>query len=133
MTSIKKVIGFGLLTWLIPFIVSFAFYSPEGEVWLDIFLFKSIMIVLATLIGALFLVKYFKGVTAEYVKEGIIIGLLWLVLNLILDLVILVPMSGMMFGEYVAQIGLRYLMIPIMSIAFGMVAANAKNKQLNKL
>lgn len=121
MTSIKKVIGFGLLTWLIPFVFAFAFYTPDGKIWINQDLFKSIMIVVASLVSSILLVQYFKNVKNNYVKEGIIIGLVWLIINLVLDLFILLPMSKMTFEQYFAQIGLRYLMIPIISSAFGMV------------
>lgn len=121
MTSIKKVFGFGFLTWLIPFVLAFAFYTPDGKVWIGIDLFKSIMIVIASLVGSLLLVKYFKNVRNNYFQEGVIVGLVWLAINLVLDILILLPMSKMALGQYFSQIGLRYLMIPIISTAFGMV------------
>jgi len=114
---------FGLLTWLIPFVVSFLFYSKEGELSIDIFLFKSIMIVVGSITGASLLVIYFKRIEKNYLSEGILVGLVWFLMNVILDLIVLVPMSGMDRGTYVAQIGLRYLVIPVMSIAMGIVAS----------
>lgn len=126
MTSIKKVLSFGFFTWLVPFIAAFAFYTPEGDIRIDLHLFKSIMIVVASFIGALLLVKYFKHVEKNFIKEGISVGLIWLAMNLILDIIILIPMSDMSFGNYIAQIGLRYLMIPIFSTGFGM-ALEQKN------
>jgi len=113
---------FGLLTWLIPFVVSFLFYSKEGELSIDIFLFKSIMIVVGSVTGATLLVIYFKKIEKNYLSEGILVGLVWFLMNMVLDLIVLVPMSGMDIGTYVAQIGLRYLVIPTMSIAMGLVA-----------
>lgn len=127
MTSLKKAFGFGVLTWLIPFVLAFAFYSPQGEIRIDLHLFKSIMIVIASLVGSRLLVRYFKTVQHNYVKEGIMIGMLWLVMNLILDFVILLPMSGMSISDYIAQIGLRYVMIPIFSVGFGKVLENMCN------
>lgn len=121
MTSLKKIIGFGLLTWLIPFVTAFAFFGPDGNIRIDMDLFKSIMIVVASLVSSLLLVLYFKKVKSNYRKEGIVIGLIWLAMNLILDILILLPMSKMALGQYVAQIGLRYLMIPIMSTSFGLL------------
>lgn len=117
-----KVGLFGFLTWLIPFVISFFFYSKDGQPVIDIFLFKSIMIVIASATGASFLVLYFKKIDKNYFHEGIIVGVVWLVINIILDLIILVPMSKMNIGTYFAQIGLRYLVIPIMSISIGYIA-----------
>ncbi|MBI2411243.1 MAG: hypothetical protein HYV32_05120 [Candidatus Kerfeldbacteria bacterium] len=129
MTSIKKVLGFGVLTWLIPFILAFAFYTPQGEIRIDLHLFKSIMIVVASLVGSFLLVRYFKNVHKNYLKEGMRIGVLWLGMNLVLDVLLLIPMSHMSFGDYIAQIGLRYLMIPIFSIGFGMALENSQQNQ----
>jgi uncharacterized membrane protein YpjA len=119
MKKYLKIGLFGFITWLIPFIVSCFFYSREGEPLIDIFLIKTIMIVLFSVVGALLLIIYFKGITGDHLKEGIIVGFVWLIINWVLDLVVLVPMAKMGIATYFAQIGLRYLMIPIMSIAMG--------------
>lgn len=116
-----KVILFGVLLWLIPFGISFLFYK-DGQLMIDIHLFKSIMILIGSVTGAILLVLHFLTIETNYLNEGIIVGLVWFAINIILDLVILVPMSGMSIGTYFAQIGLRYLMIPTMSIAIGYVA-----------
>lgn len=117
-----KIILYGFLTWLIPFLISFFFYNKDAQLVIDIFLFKSIMIVLATAVGLLFLILYFRKITGNYLHEGIMVGLVWFAINILLDIVILIPMSKMNISEYFAQIGLRYLIIPMMSIAMGYIA-----------
>ena len=117
---------YGFLAWLIPFVVAFFFYSKEGGLVIDIFLFKSIMIVVGAISGAFLLVSYFKNIHANYLYEGIIVGLTWLGINILLDLLVLVPMSEMSYADYFAQIGLRYLVMPVMSIMVGAVLANKK-------
>jgi hypothetical protein len=117
-----KILLFGFLTWLIPFVSGFFFYSREGQLLIDIFLFKSIMIVVASITGASLLMLYFRALEKDYLREGITVGLVWFTINILLDLVALVPMSGMSIGDYFAQIGLRYLIIPTMGIAMGYVA-----------
>jgi len=119
-----KIILYGFLTWLIPFITAFLFYTKEGELTIDLFLFKSIMIVAGSAAGALLLIIYFRKIEKNYLREGITVGLAWLAINIILDLIILVPMSQMNTGAYFAEIGLRYLTIPITSTAIGYVAEN---------
>ena len=119
MNKCIKISLYGFLTWLIPFVISFLFYSKDGQPVIDVFLFKSIMIVVGSGTGATLLVLYFKKIKEHYLKEGIIVGLLWFAINIILDLVVLVPMSDIEIGTYFAQIGLRYLVIPIMSVAIG--------------
>jgi hypothetical protein len=115
---------YGLIAWLVPFLVSIPFYTREGKLVIDIFLFKSIMIVVGSITAAILLVSYFKHVQVDYVKQGIIVGVIWFALNILLDLIILLPMSGMSAADYFTQIGLRYLAIPTMSIAIGMVLRN---------
>ena len=117
---------YGFLAWLIPFIASFFFYTREGKLTIDIFLFKTIMIIVGSVSGAILLVLYFKKITADYLKEGIIIGITWFAINILMDLLILIPMSGMPIGNYFTQIGLRYLVIPAMTIAVGAALANKK-------
>jgi uncharacterized membrane protein YpjA len=126
MKKYLKIAFYGFLAWLIPFIASFFFYTREGKLTIDIFLFKTIMIVVGSITGAILLVSYFKKITVDYLKEGITVGVVWFVINILLDLLVLIPMSGMSLSNYFTQIGLRYLVIPAMSIAVGMSLANKK-------
>ena len=119
------IVIYGFLVWLIPFLVAIPFYSPDGAILVDEQLFKSIMIVTGAIVGAFLLVKYFKGISGVYIREGFIIGGVWLIINWILDLIILLPLNGMSPYTYFSQIGIRYLMIPVMSIMAGYIASNA--------
>ena len=123
--NIRKIL-YGFLAWLIPFVTAFFFYSKEGGLVIDLFLFKSIMIVVGAISGAFLLVSYFKRIHVNYLMEGIIVGLTWFVINILLDLLVLVPMSEMSYADYFAQIGLRYLIVPVMSIMVGAALANKK-------
>ncbi len=121
-----KNILYGFLAWLIPFVASFFFYTREGKLTIDIFLFKSIMIVVGSISAAILLVLYFRKINGDYLKEGIIVGLTWLGINVLLDLLVLIPMSGMSIADYFTQIGIRYLVIPVMSITVGAALENRK-------
>ena len=103
------------------------FYGRDGRLSIDIFLFKTIMIVLGAVIGAVFLILYFKRVDENHLREGIILGLIWLAVNWGLDLIVLVPMSKMSLGVYFSQIGLRYLNIPIYSFTIGYLLGRNPN------
>lgn len=117
---------YGFLAWLIPFVTAFFFYSKDGGLVIDIFLFKSIMIVVGAISGAFLLISYFKKISNSYLREGIIVGLTWFSINILLDLLVLIPMSGMSVADYFTQIGLRYLVMPVMSIMVGAALANKK-------
>ena len=123
MSKYLKYSLFGLLTWVVPFVASFFFFDPEtGQTTVDIFLFKSIMILISALLGAYILVKLFKKITDNFIQEAVIISVIWLGINYLLDIVVLLPMSGMAFGQWFIEIGIRYLMIPIWAIAIGYAA-----------
>ncbi|HEX7575986.1 MAG TPA: hypothetical protein VF360_06355, partial [Candidatus Methanoperedens sp.] len=77
MNKYLKNILYGFLAWLIPFVASFFFYTRERELTIDIFLFKSIMIVVGSFCAAFLLVSYFKKIDADYFNEGIIVGFTW--------------------------------------------------------
>ena len=126
MNKYLKIVLYGFLAWLIPFIASFLFYTREGGLTIDIFLFKSIMIIVGSISAAFLLISYFKRVDADYLKEGIMVGVIWFGINILLDLMVLIPMSGMLITNYFTQIGLRYLVIPAMSITVGATLANRK-------
>jgi len=127
MAKILKIIWFGFLTWLIPFIVSFFFVDKTGNYLIPETFFKTIMIVTGGLVGTFLLVKYFIKLKGDYLKEGIVIGLSWLAINLCIDLIFVG--SGffkMSFLSYFTDIGLRYLIIPIYSIGIGYILEKKK-------
>ena len=121
MHSLKHALLYGFLVWLVPFAAAIPFYSRDGELTVDIFLFKTIMIIVGSLIGAHLLVRYFRRVEKNQIREGIYVGALWLLMNWALDFATLVPMNDMAVGVYFSEIGLRYLTMPIFAFAIGAV------------
>lgn len=113
------ILFYGLLAWAIPFVASMFFYDKDGGLLTDIFLFKSIMIVVGTLSAAFLLVLYFRKVKEGFLKESVVVGVLWLIINYILDFIVLLPLSGMEVSEYFVQIGIRYLNIVIITVLVG--------------
>ena len=122
----KRAMLYGLLAWLVPFVSAFPFYGKDGELGIDIFLFKSMMIVVGSTTAAILLVSYFKKVSENYLKEGVVLGIIWVGMSVLLDLIFLLPMSGMVFADYFGQIGVRYLVMPVMTVAMGKVLAEKK-------
>lgn len=112
---------YGLLTWAIPFVVAIFFYDQTGTLQIPETLFKSIMIVIGGITGVVLLVLIF-GKIAPTFKNGLTIGIYWLLLNWALDSLVLIPLSGQSFGEYFSDIGLRYLVVPVIAAAMGYVA-----------
>ena len=117
--KIGKLILFGFFIWLIPFIISILFFNKDGELLVDVFLFKSIMIVVGTFTGACVLIWYFKKVEINFLKTSIVVGLVWFLISIVLDLIVLLPMSGMGVGSYFSELGIRYLSLPILTTTVG--------------
>jgi len=116
------------LTWLVPFVCALPFYGPDG-LMIDQQLFKSIMIVVGSITAAILIIWCFRPVENNFKREAIVTGIVWLLANWILDLIVLVGLLGMALPDYAGQIGLRYLVIPAMVIAAGIVADEAVKRK----
>jgi len=118
MNKYVKLVGFGFLIWLIPFLVSFVIFPLRNA---NRPFFESIMPVFLALTAMIISVLYFKKVEKESLKEGLIAGVLWFVLSLVIDLMLFLPASPMQmsFSDYMMDIGLTYLIILIIPIGIG--------------
>jgi hypothetical protein len=116
-----QIVFYGFLVWLIPFFVSWPLYSPKGEPLYDLQLIKSILIVVGSLVGALLALRYFRDTKKDFAREGAILGISWLIINSVLDIIVLVHiLKGMDLSAWAGQIGIRYLLMPILTTAMGM-------------
>jgi flagellar biosynthesis protein FlhB len=118
MNKYVKLVGFGFLIWLIPFLVSFVIFPLRNT---HRPLFESIMPVVLVLAVMIISVLYFKKIEKESLKEGVIAGVLWFVLSLVIDLMLFLPASPMQmsFSDYMVDIGLTYLIILMIPIGIG--------------
>lgn len=119
MTSWRRALLLGLMVWAVPFIVGLISF-PIRELWRA--LFESIMALILTVIVVISAAVYFEHVKDKYLKEGISIGLLWFAMCILIDLPMFSygPMK-MSLKDYAADIGLAYVMIPTITIGFGVV------------
>jgi hypothetical protein len=116
-----RVTVYGFLSWAIPFVAAIPFFSGPGELRIPQPLFKSLMVVIAGGVGMVLLMLVFRRVRPT-LTSGLAIGGYWLAINWLLDLLILLPMSGMGTVAYFYDIGLRYLLIPMIAAVIGAVA-----------
>ena len=116
-----KLVGFGILTWLIPFVVS-VFIVQLHETQRP--LFESIMAVVVTLSAVAFGNLYLRKVESGFLQQGIVIGVTWLVINILIDLPLFSagPMA-MPLGDYISDIGITYLIIPVVTVGLGWLLA----------
>lgn len=118
----------GFLSWLIPFVVSFFFFRPGGDMILPYATFKGIITVVGVASGSYLLYRYFLLVSGNYIREGMIVGLSWMAINLLLDFVFLVPMARIGASEYLLTIGISYLAIPPIAICMGFILKAKEQK-----
>jgi uncharacterized membrane protein YpjA len=120
--SLRKVTLYGVVSWVVPFAVGAILIGRNGQPRIPIGVFKSLMIVVGSAVGAWLLVRVFRRRPA-FKHPGLVVGFIWLGINIVLDLLILVPLARMNLSDYFGEIALRYLVIPIMAVAIGDVAA----------
>lgn len=116
MIAWSRAVWLAILSWLIPFVLGFALF-PLKKVNPPMFASAMYLAVLVTA-GVLLLI-YFRR-RAVNVREAALVGVLWLVFNLVLDY----PMFShgpmrMTALAYYSEIGLVYLTFP----AFACMAA----------
>jgi hypothetical protein len=114
----------GLASWLIPFAASFLFFDGTGQLLISQPLFKSIMVLVGGVSGAALLVAAFRRIEVSP-ASAFALGCYWLAINLVFDVVALVALMRMPLALYLYDIGLRYLLIPVISTSMGIVAVRA--------
>lgn len=123
MNKYLKIVLFGFLVWLIPFLVSFFVFPLKATMRP---LFESIMPLVLTIVVIILAYYYLKNLDANYIKEGVLIGIIWFIINIAIDLFIFLPPSPMQmsFADYMMDIGLTYVIIPVITIGMGLMADN---------
>ncbi len=83
-------------------------------------LFETVMAVTVAAVGVFFGIAYFQRVPESTWREGLYLGVLWLGISIVIDLFLFMwgPMK-MTFGAYMADIGVTYLIYPIITSGLG--------------
>jgi hypothetical protein len=121
MKKILKIGLFGAIIWAVPFVTSFFFYSKDKQLLIDMTLFKSIMLIIGMITAITLLVLYLSKVERNYIFEAVMVTSVWLVINIILDSLILIPLAGLSVQAYIYEIGLKYFIGPIIGAGFGIL------------
>ena len=119
MIRLRAILVGGLLVWAVPFAASLLFYDRRGSLTIDVFLFKSLMILVSVGFGGWLLLCTLRRMPAPRGLEGLLLGAAWMGVNWGLDAAVLLPITGMDVGSYAASIGLRYLAMPIQGALLG--------------
>jgi hypothetical protein len=112
MNQWRRVVGLGILTWLIPFLVAslaFPFHDSARP------LFESIMAVAVAGTAVIVGLRYLQRLPTTSPREGFMIGMVWFATCVLLDapLILFSGFMQMTPGEYLADIALTYAILPI--------------------
>jgi hypothetical protein len=120
LTSWKRVLALGFLSWLLPFVFSFLVYPIKQA---NPPLFETIMAVAVIFVAALLARRYFRD-RIPRVAEAALLGFLWLAINLTLDYPMFFygPMR-MSAVHYYSEIGAGYLLYPAFLTGASWIAA----------
>jgi hypothetical protein len=125
---------YGFLLWLTTFLVSWILKDVTGTnvetldvTNINVLLFESLIPGALAALTLWFLYLYFKGVPGDFAKAGLVAGIVWLAMNVLLDQLLFSwgPMQ-MSFDRYMYDIGLTYLMIPVITAGAGFLMDRAR-------
>lgn len=118
MKSFLRLILFGVLVWMFALAVAMLI-TPLRTTQRP--LFESIMAVVVAAGTAFFGDWYLRDVKSGFMRASALAGVIWMVVNITLDLPLFLlggPMQMSLAG-YMMDIGLTYMIIPIVMVAIG--------------
>jgi hypothetical protein len=125
MRAWRRALGLGILMWLLPFIVAFLVF-PFRTSWRA--LFESVMALTVSVVAVWLGLAYLRRLPSVGLKDGTFVGLAWWVMCVAIDLPMFSagPME-MSLAEYMADIGLTYVMIPVITTGLGLAYQRARS------
>jgi hypothetical protein len=107
----KRAMGFGFLSWLIPFAISFILFPLKAT---NASLFCSLMSTVVAVTAALLSGLYFRNHRLHGVDEAMVLGVVWLSINLVMDYPMFAyGLMQMTVAQYYSEIGVVYLLYPV--------------------
>ncbi|MFX1258139.1 MAG: hypothetical protein ACFFAN_09785 [Promethearchaeota archaeon] len=89
--QIFRVILFGFLVWFVPALVATLFWDVStNKSIIEMIWFNSLMGFVWSLNFALFAFIYFNGIKKNYSEHGLIAGIIWYIMCVILDFIVVV-------------------------------------------
>jgi hypothetical protein len=119
MRKIVRIILLGIAIWAVPFALGMAIFplvDPASA------LFETIMAVSMALAATVFAYLHLSRCAQPSLDEGLFAGSIWTLMAIALDAPLFIfgpEMMRMAPGEYMADIGLTYFMIPIIAAGIG--------------
>ena len=117
MRKFGRLLGFGFLSWLLTFAGSLCL-SPFRDSQRTTF--ETLIGIVLTASTVLFTLLYFRKISTSFLREGLLLGAAFVFCNILFDLPMFLsgPMQ-MPLAEYMKDIGLAYLSMPLITLAIG--------------
>lgn len=120
-----KIITFGFMVWLIPTIVTYITSFTSG-----LYLFEIISTLSIAITVIIFAYLYFKDLDSHFIRDGIIMGMIWIIISIVLDIVlVLLGITKLTLSQYLFYVAPIYIIIPAVTIGFGLYKDQIKEKQ----
>lgn len=119
MRRLVRIVLLGIAIWAVPFALAMAIFpvvSPASE------LFEAIMAVTLAFATTLFGLIHLSRCAAPSLDEGLLAGSIWMAISVALDLPFFIfgpEQMRMAPADYIADVALTYLMIPIIAGGLG--------------
>ena len=126
MRSVARELGFAVSAWLIPFLASVCLFPLKTS---HAPLFDSLMGTVLAGSTVLLGCAYLRRAAGNAVGIGARLGLVWMLANWLLDGLMFVagPMK-MTLIQYMGDIGVAYLTIPVITVGLGLAASAAARR-----
>jgi hypothetical protein len=119
-----KILNYGFLVWLIPSLVSVTSTFFSGA--MNIFEIISGVAIAVTVIVLSYL--YLNSLNANFIKEGVLIGVIWLIISIIIDVILIAAgISQLSLTSYAMYVAPLYIIIPAITIGLGLYMNRMKN------
>ena len=120
-----KIITFGFMVWLIPTVVTYITSFTSG-----LYLFEIISALSIAITVIIFAYIYFKDLDSHFIRDGIILGMIWIIISIVLDIIlVLLGITKLTLSQYLFYVAPIYIIIPAVTIGFGLYKDQIKEKQ----
>lgn len=111
-------LAYGVVAWAVPYATALAILPLSRT---DPALFKTIEVTVGPIVGTILAVAYFESVTHGFLREGLLLALVWIVENWLLDFVGVLPFTRLTVSRYFLEIGLVYIGMLAPTVGIGYV------------
>ena len=112
-----KIINYGLLVWLVPSLITVIL----GSFLVTMNIFEIVSAAAIAVIVIIFSYLYFKGITENFIKESVLIGISWLIISIVLDIILIfLGISQLTLMNYAMYVAPLYIIIPAITIGLGL-------------